>query len=78
MITVPYAYHTQAIKQWLTLLGIRVPTAAVDSTLENHPEWPSLLCVSDALHSWKIPHAAAKGENLGFSSMAMNSRRSMT
>lgn len=64
MITVPYAYHTQAIKRWLTLLGIKVPTAAIDTTLENHPEWPSLLCVSDALHGWKIPHAAAKDESL--------------
>ena len=62
MISVPYAYHTQAIKRWLTLLGIQVPTAAIDTTLENHPEWPSLLCVSDALNNWKVPHAAAKDE----------------
>ncbi len=62
MISVTYAYHTQAIKRWLTLLGVQVPTAAIDSTLENHPEWPSLLCVSDSLNSWKLPHAAAKDE----------------
>ena len=63
MISVPYAYHTQAINRWLTLLGIKVPTAAIDTTLENHPEWPSLLCVSDALNGWKIPNAAAKDED---------------
>jgi uncharacterized membrane protein len=63
MITVPYAYHTQAIKRWLQLLNVQVPTAAIDNTLENHPEWPSLLCISDALNSWKILNAAAKDNN---------------
>jgi thiol-disulfide isomerase/thioredoxin len=62
MISVPYAYHTQAIQRWLTLLGLTIPTPAIDTTLENHPEWPSLLCVSDALNGWKVPHAAAKDE----------------
>lgn len=60
MITVPYAYHTQAISRWLNLIGVNIPTGAIDNTMENHPEWPSLLCVSDALNSWKIPNAAAK------------------
>lgn len=60
MITVPYAYHTQAIQRWLRTIGVNIPISAIDFTLENHPEWPSLLCVSDALNSWKIPNAAAK------------------
>jgi hypothetical protein len=63
MITVPYAYHTQAIQRWLTILRIKVPAAAIDKTLENHPEYPSLLCVNDALNGWKIPNAAAKDED---------------
>ncbi len=63
MISVPYAYHTQAIQRWLTLLGIKVPATAIDKTLENHPEYPSLLCVNDALNRWKIPNAAAKDED---------------
>ena len=63
MISVPYAYHTQAIQQWLTLLGIQVPASAIDTTLENHPEYPSLLCVNDALNGSKIPNAAAKDED---------------
>jgi uncharacterized membrane protein len=40
-----------------------MPAAAIDTTLENHPEYPSLLCVNDALNGWKIPNAAAKDED---------------
>ncbi len=63
MITVPYAYHTQALRRWLKLMRVNVPSETIDLKLENHPEWPSLLCVSDALYNWKIPHSAAKEEH---------------
>jgi thiol-disulfide isomerase/thioredoxin len=31
--------------------------------LQNHPDWPSLLCISDSLNKWHIPNAAAKSES---------------
>jgi hypothetical protein len=34
----------------------------VDETLQNHPDWPSLLSISDALSKWNIPNASGKIE----------------
>lgn len=44
----------------LQLYGVRVNESMVNETLQNHPAWPSLLSVSDALSEWKVPNAAGK------------------
>jgi len=47
---------------FLKLLSVKVNNSTVDETLQNHPDWPSLLCISDALSKWNIPNAAGKIE----------------
>jgi thiol-disulfide isomerase/thioredoxin len=46
----------------LKLLNVKVNNFTVDETLQNHPDWPSLLSISDALSKWNIPNAAGKIE----------------
>lgn len=45
---------------FIKLLGVKVTNSTVDDTLQNHPDWPSLLCISDSLNKWNIPNAAGK------------------
>jgi len=45
---------------FLKLLGVKVNNATVNETLQDHPDWPSLLCISDSLQRWNIPNAAGK------------------
>ena len=47
---------------FLKLLDVKVNNSTVDETLQNHPDWPSLLSISDALTKWNIPNAAGKLE----------------
>ncbi|WP_161890954.1 vitamin K epoxide reductase family protein [Pontibacter russatus] len=55
-------YHTnvRATIEFLSLLKVRVNNATVNENLQNHPDWPSLLCISDALSKWNIPNGAGK------------------
>ena len=32
----------------------------IDQTIQTHPEYPSILCISDVLDSWKIKHAVLR------------------
>lgn len=41
-------------------LRIKVNDFTVNEALQNHPDWPSILCISDALNKWNIPNATAK------------------
>jgi protein-disulfide isomerase/uncharacterized membrane protein len=52
--------HVQAVARLLRCLNVKVHHQSIEQQLEQHPDWPSLLCVSDALHQWNIPHLAAK------------------
>jgi len=45
---------------FLRLLRVKVNNVTVNETLQSHPDWPSLLCISDALQKWNIPNAAAR------------------
>ena len=47
---------------YLKKLKIKVNSATVNDTLQNHPDWPTLLCVSDSLNKWNIPNGAGKIE----------------
>lgn len=47
---------------FLKLLKVKVTDTTVDETLQNHPDWPSLLCISDSLNKWNLPNAAGRIE----------------
>lgn len=60
-------FHTfpsqvRAVQQLLRLLQVQVHAQTVNDTLQNHPDWPSLLTVADALQQWNIPNAAGRME----------------
>lgn len=55
-----YEPNVKATIVFLRLLGVKVNSSTVNETLQNHPDWPSLLCISDALQKWNIPNAAGK------------------
>lgn len=45
---------------FLKLLKVKVNDVTVNETLQSHPDWPSLLCIKDALDKWKVPNIALK------------------
>jgi uncharacterized membrane protein/thiol-disulfide isomerase/thioredoxin len=45
---------------FLRLINVKVSSATVNETLQNHPDWPSLLCVTDSLNKWNILNGAGK------------------
>lgn len=46
--------------RFLRLLEVKVNTSTVNKSLHDHPDWPSLLSISDALNSWNISNGAGK------------------
>ncbi|HEY8659322.1 MAG TPA: thioredoxin domain-containing protein [Hanamia sp.] len=52
--------NVKATISFLKRLGIKVNNATVNETLQNHPDWPTLLCISDSLNKWGIPNGAGK------------------
>ncbi|MBN8853718.1 MAG: hypothetical protein BGO55_11655 [Sphingobacteriales bacterium 50-39] len=55
-----YDPNVRAVITYLQLLGVKVTNFTVDNTLQNHRDWPSLLCVSDSLSKWHVPNAAGR------------------
>ena len=55
--------NIKATISFLKRLGVKVNNATVNETLQNHPDWPSMLCVADSLNKWNIPNAAGKIES---------------
>jgi hypothetical protein len=62
MIWNSYEPNVKATIAFLKLLNVKVNNATVDDALQSHPDWPSLLCISDSLHKWGIPNTAVKIE----------------
>ncbi|MBC7935019.1 MAG: thioredoxin domain-containing protein [Rhizobacter sp.] len=56
----PFEPNVKATIRFLSLLKVKVNNNTVNETLQNHPEWPSLLCVTDSLSKWEIPNGVAK------------------
>lgn len=54
--------NVDATIAYLRLLRVRVNNATVNETLQNHPDWPSLLCIADSLTKWGVHNAAAKAD----------------
>jgi uncharacterized membrane protein/thiol-disulfide isomerase/thioredoxin len=57
-----YEPNVKATIALLKLLNVNVARSTVDETLQNHPDWPSLLCISDSLTRWNVANAAGKIE----------------
>ena len=55
-----FEQNVNATIHFLKLHGIQVNNSSVDDTLQSHPDWPSLLCISDSLTAWNIPKAAGR------------------
>jgi hypothetical protein len=59
MITITNRSQTEVvtvIMQLIKQLGVRVTRFTAEEELLTHPDYPSLLAVSDCLIRWKIPH----------------------
>jgi len=52
--------NVKATIAFLKLLNVKVTESTIDETLQNHPDWPSLLCISDSLNKWNVSNAAGK------------------
>ena len=52
--------NVKATTAFLKLLKVKVNNATVNETLQNHPDWPSMLCIADSLNKWNITNAAGK------------------
>lgn len=50
------------ISTWLSVLGIKVSGKYLKQQLQTHPEYPSMLCITDTLESLGIEHAAVQIE----------------
>ncbi|MEQ1554294.1 MAG: thioredoxin domain-containing protein [Ferruginibacter sp.] len=50
----------KATISFLKLLKVKVNNRTVNEALQNHPNWPSMLCITDSLHKWNIPNAVGK------------------
>jgi uncharacterized membrane protein len=55
-----YEPNVKATISFLQMLQIKVNNGTVNETLQNHPDWPSMLCISDSLQQWNIANAAGK------------------
>jgi len=55
-----YEPNVKATIEFLRLLKVKVNDSTVNETLQNHPDWPTLLCISDSLNKWNIPNGAGK------------------
>ncbi|MCP4221375.1 MAG: hypothetical protein GY765_42510 [bacterium] len=49
------------VETLLSLLGIPATSGYVEKILTTHPDYPSILAISEALHEWGIETEAAKG-----------------
>jgi len=55
-----YEPNVKVTIAFLRQLKVRVNNSTVNETLQNHPDWPSLLSISDSLNKWKISNSAGK------------------
>ncbi|MEO9210973.1 MAG: vitamin K epoxide reductase family protein [Ginsengibacter sp.] len=57
-----YDPNVKAAITFLKFLKVKINNTTVNETLQNHPDWPSLLCISDSFKKWNIPNGAGKIE----------------
>lgn len=49
--------------QLLKQLQVKVTNTTINETILNHPDYPSILSISDALNTWRVENAAIRIEN---------------
>lgn len=52
--------NVKALATFLRLINVKAHVETVNEALQNHPDWPSLLSISDTLSKWQVPNAAGK------------------
>ena len=57
---IDYEPNVKATIVFLKLLGVKVNSTTISETLQNHPDWPSLLCISDSLTQWGVPNIVSE------------------
>ena len=55
-----YVTNVKATIAFLKQCKVNVNNATVNETLQNHPDWPSMLWISDSLTKWNITNGAGK------------------
>jgi ABC-type bacteriocin/lantibiotic exporter with double-glycine peptidase domain len=55
-----YEPNVKATICFLKQLKVTVNNSTVNETLQNHPDWPGLLCITDSLNKWNIPNGVGK------------------
>jgi hypothetical protein len=55
-----YDPTVEIVVQFLRLLNVKVNKMTADEVLQNHPDWPSLLCINDSLNKWNLPSGVGK------------------
>jgi protein-disulfide isomerase/uncharacterized membrane protein len=55
--------NVNATIAFIRRLGVKVNNTTVDYDMQHHPDWPSVLCVSDSLNKWNIPNGVSKIDN---------------
>ena len=55
-----YEPNVNATIVFLKLLKVKVNSSTVNETMQNHPDWPSLLCVTDSFNKWNISNGVGK------------------
>ena len=53
---------TNTVIQLLQQLQVKVTASTIDSTLKNHPDYSSILSISDALKQWKVDSYTIKAD----------------
>ncbi|MFT4071711.1 MAG: thioredoxin domain-containing protein [Dysgonamonadaceae bacterium] len=55
-----YEPNVKALITFLKLLNIKVNNSTVANELQSHPDFPSILSISDSLTKWNIPNGVGK------------------
>ncbi len=55
-----YEPTVKATIAFLKSLNVKVNSNTVNETLQIHPDWPSMLCITDSLQKWNVPNAVGK------------------
>lgn len=57
-----YEPNVKATIRFLKLLKVPVTNSTVNETLQNHPDWPSMVCITDSLQKWNVANGVGKME----------------
>jgi uncharacterized membrane protein len=63
----PVTVTIQLLKQ----LKVKVTDYTVNEAILNHPDYPSILCISDALNSWHVENTVIRTENVKLSELPL-------